>query len=223
MSFVDSLEAARAYDRWFDHGWGKYAFAVESAALLRSAGPMRARRVIDVGCGTGRLTKVLADEGARPTGIDPDLSMLAVANERGVGNLICCDARRLPFSDASYDVAFAVTVCEFVEDVAQVFAELARVTVPHGLFVVGSLSPRSPWGLFERERFRSPPWTSARFLDRRELIRLGSRHGAVSLSSALYAWEVSPLYVLTGPALELLRHVIPASGAFQVLRVVKGA
>jgi ubiquinone/menaquinone biosynthesis C-methylase UbiE len=221
MTFVTDPTAAGAYDRWFDRGWGKYSFRIETKALLKAAGPLEGLRVLDVGSGTGRFTAELGRAGALPLGIDRDGSMLTVARRRLGYPLVLGDAAALPFADASFDIAFAVTLCEFVDNVAVVFAELARVTQPGGRFVVGSLNPRSPWGFFNRGRFRQAPWTSARFLTRRELVELGSQHGTAWLSSALYAPENLPATDVLGPALELLGRFLPGFGAFQVLLVEK--
>jgi hypothetical protein len=49
MTFVTDTTAAEAYDRWFDHGWGKYAFRVETKALLKAASALSGLRVLDVG------------------------------------------------------------------------------------------------------------------------------------------------------------------------------
>jgi ubiquinone/menaquinone biosynthesis C-methylase UbiE len=145
--------------------------------------------------------------------------MLAVARGRGSYPLVLADAGALPFRDASFDIAFAVTLCEFVDNVDGVFSELARVTRPGGRFVVGSLNPKSPWGFFNRRRFQHAPWTAARFLTRRELVKLGNRHGAAALSSGLYAPENLPALRVAAPALELLGRLAPGLGAFQVLVV----
>ena len=219
MTFAADLTAAETYDRWFDRGWGKYAFGFETKALLKAAGPIEGLRALDAGSGTGRFTAELARRGAFPVGVDRDVSMVTVAMQRLSCPLALADAGALPFAGASFDIAFAVTLCEFVDDVERVFAEMARVVRPGGRFVVGSLNPRSLWGFFKRERFKHAPWTSARFLTRRQLAQLGSRHGTTSLSAALYGPEHLPLAQVLGPALELLGRPVAAAGAFQVLVV----
>jgi ubiquinone/menaquinone biosynthesis C-methylase UbiE len=173
MTFVADTSGAEAYDRWFDGSWGKYAFGIEKQALLKAAREIAGSRAFDVGSGTGRFTAQLVSDGALAFAVDRDPSMLALAVRRPHSSSALADAGALPFAGASFDIAFAVTVCEFVDNVEQVFSELARVTKPGGRFVVGSLNPRSPWGFFNRERFRQAPWASARFLERRELITLG--------------------------------------------------
>jgi SAM-dependent methyltransferase len=219
LDFSHGLEGALAYDSWFDAGWGRYAFAVESRAILRVAGRIDGLRVLDVGCGTGRMTQVLASRGARVAGLDLDAAMLTVAARRTAGPLILGDAAALPFSAASFDLTVAVTLCEFVADVGAVFAELARVTRPGGRFIVGSLNPRSPWGWLGRKRFVEAPWTEARFLKRGDLLSLGSRHGAASIDGVLYAPQNLPGLRFSGPLLEAVGRVAPGLGAFQVLTV----
>lgn len=219
MSFAADINAAEAYDRWFDKAWGRYAFGIEARTLLKAVGKLDGLSVLDVGCGTGRFTAELSCRGARPVGVDRDSAMLAVAHTRGNRSLALADAGTLPFTDASFDIAFAVTLCEFVDDVEQVFSELARVIRPGGRFVVGSLNPKSPWGFLNRARFQQAPWTEARFLTRLELTKLGAPHGAVSLASALFAPENLPAIEAVGPALELLGCLAPGLGAFQVLVV----
>jgi SAM-dependent methyltransferase len=219
MSFAGNLDAARAYDSWFDAGWGAYAFRVESRALLRAAGAVDGLRVLEAGCGTGRMTEILARRGARAAGLDIDAAMLAVAAQHTSAPLILGDAAALPIRAATFDLAIAVTLCEFVDAVPAVFAELARVVRPGGRFIVGSLNPGSLWGWFGRSRFKEAPWTSARFLSRRELLELGSRHGSASITGVLFAPEGLPRRGWLGPALEAAGKLAPLFGAFQVLTV----
>lgn len=219
MTFTANLGAAEAYDRWFDQPWGRYAFGIEVKTLLGAAGAIDGLRVLDAGSGTGRFTAELARRGAHPIAVDRDASMLEVARRREQAPLVLADACSLPLANGSFDLAFAVTLCEFVDDVGAVFSELARVVRPGGRFVVGSLNPASPWGFFNRARFLHRPWSTARFLTRRELLLLGGRHGSASLSSALYAPENLPAARVFGPALEAGGRLVPGLGAFQVLVV----
>jgi SAM-dependent methyltransferase len=118
-----------------------------STPSASNRGRFSERPAIWLGCEP--LTSVAARAGSllslrRPVH-SPSPSMLAVAVRRPHSFLALADAVALPFHDAAFDVAFAVRVCEFVDNVGQVFSELARVTRPGGRFVVGSLNPQSPW------------------------------------------------------------------------------
>ena len=214
------IASAGAYDAWFDRPWGRHAVAIEHRLLLDAAGPVSGLVVLDAGCGTGRLMLRLESEGAAVIGVDRDSDTLAIARSRTVGTLVLGDTHQLPLPDRSIDVAFAVTVCEFTADPARVFAELARVTKPGGRVVVGSLNRNSPWGWWNRRQFTTPPWNTARFLDRRVLTDLGARHGRSRLSAGLYAPGALPKLERWSPILEHLgRRLAPRLGTFQVLTI----
>ncbi len=67
------------YEAWFDQPWGAHAFEVERDALLTALRPLEGRRLLDVGCGTGRFTAAFEAAGAHVTGVDRDPDMLAAA------------------------------------------------------------------------------------------------------------------------------------------------
>jgi ubiquinone/menaquinone biosynthesis C-methylase UbiE len=214
-----AVDAARNYDRWFDREWGRYASRVEQRALDKAVGSSRNRSVVDVGCGTGRFTGFLDHHATRVIGLDRDLAMLSIARPRVAGPLVTGDALALPFRDASFDLAVALTVLEFVADPAAAVAELARVTRPGGSLVIGALNTSSPWGLTHRHEFTEPPWNAARFLTRHELYRLATPHGVARIAGALHAPGTFPGLRIVGPVLELLGRAAPALGAFQILVV----
>src|SRR4051812_5528343 len=114
-------------------------------AHAHGASAARPMRVLDVACGTGHLLRMLG--AALPTeakffGID--LSPHYIARARDVlprdmdVSLICDNAEKLPFLDASFDVVTSVYLLHEVPgDVrARVLAEMARVLRPGGLAVV---------------------------------------------------------------------------------------
>jgi len=53
--------------------------ANESAALVDFAGSLTGKRVLEIGCGDGRLTWLYAESAARIVGIDPDADDIALA------------------------------------------------------------------------------------------------------------------------------------------------
>ena len=67
-----------------------YRFYAELAVELQ------ATRVLDLGCGTGTLTRLLASQGRSAVGIDPDSDMLPVAMQKTDGEPVDW---RLGFSD----------------------------------------------------------------------------------------------------------------------------
>jgi SAM-dependent methyltransferase len=119
--------------------------------ILTALGPLRGRRVLDVGCGKGRFARVLAARGARVVGLDVSAAMLAAARFETLDR-VQGSARRLPFRDGTFDAAIAVEVFEHFEPRAVEAAcdELRRVLRPGGLFVlvdknVYAMNARRPW------------------------------------------------------------------------------
>ena len=205
------------YDAWFDRPWGAHAFDVERDTLLDALRPLEGRRLLDVGCGTGRFTAAFEAAGAHVTGIDRDPGMLALANERTrSARLLVGDAHQLPLDDDSFDVAVATTLLEFASDPDGVLDELTRVVRAGGRIAVAALNPASPWGLARRRRLRRPPWDQACLFTPPQLRDLLADRGKLTVHPALYAPGAIPGLRTLGPVLERLRHLAPPLGAFQV-------
>ncbi len=115
--------------------------AMLEAYLARAGIPANAR-VLEIGCGTGPVTRVLATHpGVREVvGLDPSPVFLARARELA-GTLTNVsyeqgDARAMPFPDSSFDVAvFHTTLCH-VPDCEAAIAEACRVLEPGGRLAI---------------------------------------------------------------------------------------
>jgi len=120
-----------------------------SAAVSRYA--QAGDRVLDLGCGTGELTRALAIVGLRVAGCDISRQMLQRApRERGgcAGWVrLAPDWRRLPFASAAFDVVVVASVLEYVAEPAAVLRECARVLRPGGvvLYTVPDLRHPVRW------------------------------------------------------------------------------
>jgi ubiquinone/menaquinone biosynthesis C-methylase UbiE len=125
--------------------------------LVVREGDLRGQRVLDCGCGTGRLARALADEAvARVWGVDPEPEMLRVARDSvpaGVG-LKEGRAEALPFRDAWFDRAVMWLVCHLVDRPAS-FRELRRVLAPGGRLVVVTFDPVHFGGFWLNQLFPS--------------------------------------------------------------------
>jgi ubiquinone/menaquinone biosynthesis C-methylase UbiE len=95
--------------------------------------------LLEVGCGTGVLTRVLAgiDEVKSVVGVDLAPSLLDRARELAAeapnARFEVADARDLPFADASFDVAIFDSTLSHVPSPERALAEAARVLRPGGL------------------------------------------------------------------------------------------
>lgn len=89
--------------------------------------------VVDIGCGTGRLSSFLASHGLRPRGVDLSEGMVRVASrDYPAFDFEVADLRALPFEDASLDGAVAWYSLMYLTpaDRPAAYAELARVLKP---------------------------------------------------------------------------------------------
>ena len=89
-----------------------------SAAVSRYA--QAGDRVLDLGCGTGELTRALAAAGLRVAGCDISRQMLLRAPRDRAGSVGWVQLepgwRRLPFASAAFDVVVAASVLEYVAE-----------------------------------------------------------------------------------------------------------
>jgi ubiquinone/menaquinone biosynthesis C-methylase UbiE len=102
--------------------------------------PSSGLRWIDVGCGNGAFTELLAERcaPAEIQGVDPSESQLAFARARhsaGIAQFRQGDAMALPFADNSFDAAVMALVIFFVPEPSAGVAEMARVVRPGGQMV----------------------------------------------------------------------------------------
>jgi SAM-dependent methyltransferase len=90
--------------------------------------------VLDLACGEGYGSQVLADAGHRVVALDLEAGVVADARTRYTGpSFVAGDALRLPFANGSFDAVGALQTIEHVPDAAPFLAECARVLRPDGL------------------------------------------------------------------------------------------
>jgi SAM-dependent methyltransferase len=99
------------------------------------------RRVLDVGCGTGYGSAMVASRAGEVVGIDSSEEAVARARARHrLDNLefITMPATELSFPDESFDAVYSIQVTEHIEDVELHLSEVVRVLRPGGRFVVAT-------------------------------------------------------------------------------------
>lgn len=101
-------------------------------------------RILDVGCGTGRLTLRLSREFARSrvTGCDFSQGMLRQARARSSGLALAQgDAQRLPFGDHCFDAVISTEAFHWFPDPDAALAEFHRVLATRGRLLIAFVNP----------------------------------------------------------------------------------
>ena len=138
MSTADEMgltpDAAKGYEEFFVpaifHQWpGK----IISAAAITDSDD-----VLDVGCGTGALTREVVKRAGTATGFDLSESMLSVARQ------VCPavtfqqgNVAEMPFDDSIFDAVVSAFMLMFVPDPKQAIGEMQRVLRPGGRIAAG--------------------------------------------------------------------------------------
>ncbi len=125
---------------WWQDGFTNGADAEYEEQILPMAAELlaHASRILDVGAGEGQIARLAVAGGASlVVGIDPTRNQILHAAKRGGGvHYSRAGAAALPFSNQSFDAAVACLVFEHIDELDASVAELARVLVPGGRFVL---------------------------------------------------------------------------------------
>jgi len=132
--WYQSDDVAEAYEEKRFSGGGRLIDRREKEAVLSALGPIEGRNVLEIACGTGRFTVMLAERGADVTGIDISAAMLARGREKARAAAVedhlefaRADAGRLPFPDDAFDAVFAMRFFHLADTPASFLSEMARV------------------------------------------------------------------------------------------------
>jgi malonyl-CoA O-methyltransferase len=227
MNATDHSKDLRPADvrRRFDRAANRFDEAdfvhrVTRDGLLQRMHPMSAQaaNVIDLGSATGAAIPLLQRRfrHARVIAVDFSAGMLRGVRSKKTllskRHAVQADARMLPFADASIDVVFSNLMLPWIDNLGEVFAEVARVLQSEGLFVFSTLGPDSLLELREAWRTVDDGMHVNRFPDMHDvgdaLVRAGLRDPVL---------DVDRLAVSYRSAAALLRD-LTAAGARNSLR-----
>jgi ubiquinone/menaquinone biosynthesis C-methylase UbiE len=183
---------------------------MREAYLSEVAVPKNAR-VLDVGCGTGALTRVLAERPnvTEVVGVDPSPTLLEKARELAAGRPSLkfeqADGRELPFDADCFDLALFHTALCHIPSPERALAEAFRVLRPRGWLVVfdGDYATTTvATGDFDPLQACVDAWVDSSVHDRwllRRLPALARSRGfeVVSYRSHGYIQNLDPDYMMT--------------------------
>jgi ubiquinone/menaquinone biosynthesis C-methylase UbiE len=155
IAFFDGHAAADDYD----------VFTPQSSARLIDAFVKLTKlppgaRVIDLGCGSGTFTALLARAGFDCVGLDISAKLVAVGRRKHPRiEFVAGDIERLPFPDASFDGALLSGVVHHFPDPSPCAAETFRLLRPRGRFLAFDPNRMNPFMWLYRDR-ASPFYSS---------------------------------------------------------------
>jgi SAM-dependent methyltransferase len=157
----DVLSVRDGYAAWapcYDDD-GNPLLPLEGEAVRGLFGPILGKRVLDLGCGTGRHTLALAQAGAHVTALDQSEEMIALARPKLQGHSVNWVLHALPdplpFASNTFALAVLGLVVEHIADLRGLLVDVARVLAPGGRCVLSALHPeRTAEG--QRARFIDP-------------------------------------------------------------------
>lgn len=91
-------------------------------------------KVVDIGCGSGPMSRMLAREGRTVLGIDLSMDEITEAKRLGPGPWARADALHLPVADGSADVVVSSMALAVIEQTDDLLDEISRVLRPGGMF-----------------------------------------------------------------------------------------
>ncbi|MFC1582511.1 class I SAM-dependent DNA methyltransferase [Planctomycetota bacterium] len=104
--------------------------------LMKALGDVSGQRILDVGCGTGRLLKQLTEAGGDAVGIDISGEMVKKTRERSLTayQTDVCGFK----AEAGFDIVVSVLTLNYIEDKKAMFASVNSLLEPGGIFVISS-------------------------------------------------------------------------------------
>lgn len=150
LAKVDYDQVAPNYNQRFKEG----QYPVPLRAVGEIAGRIGARRVLDLGCGTGRSVLRRGPDATAPlvsVGLDFSEGMLRQARQTHPNlQLVRATAQQPPFKSNSFDLVYSHLAFHHFPDKPQVAKEAFRLLRPGGAFAVLTDDPReSDWYLYE--------------------------------------------------------------------------
>lgn len=125
----------RSGQTWQPEGYRKNAGFVADLGLpaVDLLAPQAGERVLDLGCGDGRLTSEIATRGAEVVGVDGSPELLAVARSRGL-TVVEGDGHQLPFA-GEFNAVFSNAALHWMIRPKEVIEGVRRALKPGGRFV----------------------------------------------------------------------------------------
>jgi len=120
---------------------GKLIYGEHLTRYLATQGLVKGKTVLDIACGSGYGTKLIAKYAKKVYGVDVDYDSVEYARQNFAGKNIefsVGDATKIPLDNDSVDVVVTFETIEHVKNYKQFLSEINRVLSPDGLAIVST-------------------------------------------------------------------------------------
>jgi malonyl-CoA O-methyltransferase len=139
-----AAETLAAYERWaplYPPAPHNPLMRAEQHAMLQHWPKVEGLRVLDLACGTGRYSRLLAEaHAAHVVALDFCVPMLM---QVPTGNRVCASMMHLPFAADTFDAVISGLALGHADDVSAWMAEIARVLRPGGTLLYSDFHPEA--------------------------------------------------------------------------------
>jgi SAM-dependent methyltransferase len=137
---------AQAYDEFTSDPYS-FASLIERPALEALLGDLSGKLVIDLGCGTGRYSLLLAERGARVIGIDISAAMLRIARSKAAAQGLPLELRQADilapeaWPEEPADLVLSAAVTHFLPALDPLMRGVAAALRPGGRLLLSAMHP----------------------------------------------------------------------------------
>ena len=129
---------ASSYDENF-----MYLNSFEKTSVEKLLGDLKGKRVLDIGCGTGRIIQMLREHGAEIVALDISEEMVKAVSQKFPGmECVVGDSDNLPFEDGSFDMVLGLFWIVHLKDLRKSFEEVYRVLKNGGRFILSNINQK---------------------------------------------------------------------------------
>lgn len=159
-------KVAQWYDKYLEKGGDTYHEKVVHPNLLRMLGDVKGKQVLDLACGQGNFSRMLANKGANVTGVDLGKELIELAEKRNkdykfkIHYFHGSSGDLYMVKDGTKDIAVCVLALQNIEKLSETIKEVARVLKKGGKFLAVLNHPafRNPrhahWEYDEHEKIQ---------------------------------------------------------------------
>jgi ubiquinone/menaquinone biosynthesis C-methylase UbiE len=165
-AWVDFVRTGKDYDR----------MELNNPAMFKMVGNIKGKRVLDLACGEGYNTRIIAKKGAKVIGTDFSKEMIDCAikqeekDKLGIAYYVCDAGKLALFKNCTFDIATCFMALQDIENYLKAIKEVYRILKNQGRFI-----------------FVIPhPWSERRMIGKKLITGWGLRQGTESKQNALY-------------------------------------